>query len=112
MVARYGGEEFVALLPETPAAGAQAVGEKLRQAVENLGIAHEAADYGPADYGPSGYGRVVTISLGGAVWEGQAAGSPEELVAQADAALYRAKKAGRNRFVAAWDGASGDGAEA
>jgi diguanylate cyclase (GGDEF)-like protein/PAS domain S-box-containing protein len=102
MVARYGGEEFVALLPETPAAGAQAVAEKLRHAVEDLGIAHEASDYGP----------VVTISLGGAVWEGQAVGSPEELVAQADAALYRAKKAGRNRFVMAGGGTDGNRAEA
>lgn len=88
LVARYGGEEFVVLLPETPAVGAAVVGEKLRKAVESLSIPHDGADHSP----------VVTISLGGAVWDARESSSPEDLIRRADQALYRAKKEGRNRY--------------
>lgn len=55
LVARYGGEEFVVLLPDTDAAGALAVAERLRRAVESLAIAHQFT---------SGVLKVVTISAG------------------------------------------------
>ncbi|MGI3776661.1 MAG: diguanylate cyclase, partial [Janthinobacterium lividum] len=93
LAARYGGEEFAVLLADTDAFGAAEVAEKVRAAIEDLGIAHEG---GPA-------GR-VTASVGIATTspEHQRAGtSHDTLVAAADAALYGAKKAGRNRTLAA-----------
>lgn len=86
LAARYGGEEFVLVLPGTNEAGARAVAERVRVAIEALGIAHPASSAAP----------VVTVSVGVAVanaWHTRAA----DLVARADAALYRAKKLGRNR---------------
>ena len=93
LAARYGGEEFAVLLADTDAFGAAEVAEKVRAAIEDLAIAHED---GPA-------GR-VTASVGIATTspEHQRAGmSHDTLVAAADAALYGAKKAGRNRTLAA-----------
>ena len=80
---RYGGEEFLVLLPEQSLDGAQLAGERLRAAVEDLGIEHPA-------------GGTVTASVGVAGL-GSPACSPEELFELADRALYRAKEAGRNR---------------
>ncbi|PTB21044.1 diguanylate cyclase [Trinickia symbiotica] len=89
-VARYGGEEFAATLPDTDAAGALAVAERMREAVAGLVIR-----------GPSGP-LSVTVSVGIASWTIDAAGGrwPETidtLIEQADQALYTAKAAGRNR---------------
>ncbi|MFK8250716.1 sensor domain-containing diguanylate cyclase [Ancylobacter terrae] len=86
-VARYGGEEFAVILPDTDADGASHIGETLRMAVAAAALAHPA----PVE---------VTVSLGCATLAGDAVG-PVELVAQADAALYRAKRAGRNRLMGA-----------
>jgi diguanylate cyclase (GGDEF)-like protein/hemerythrin-like metal-binding protein len=85
LVARYGGEEFAVILPDTPMAGALAVAERMVQAVHGLGMQHAASQMVP----------VVTISAGVAshVPTGQGA---KGLVRNADAALYRAKAAGRN----------------
>ncbi len=87
-IARYGGEEFVILLPGTDAAGAYALAEKIRQTVQALAVAHEG--------NPSG-AQTVSIGLASVVPAG--AMVPGDLIAQADAALYRAKQAGRNRVV-------------
>jgi hypothetical protein len=86
---RYGGEEFVAVLPTTNAVGARIVTERLRAAVEALAIPHAS----------SPCARVATISAGFATWSGRGERSADELVAAADAALLRAKLAGRNRIV-------------
>jgi diguanylate cyclase (GGDEF)-like protein len=82
-VARYGGEELILLLPGTSAPAARLVGEKLRAAVAGL-----AVDVGTATVR-------VTVSVGAATGRGGA--DPLRVVADADAALYRAKRAGKNR---------------
>ncbi|HAY09100.1 MAG TPA: hypothetical protein DCY18_04045 [Thauera sp.] len=84
-VARFGGEEFIAILPDTDLSGAVQVGEKLRRILNEVEIA------------PVGH---VTASIGVASSVGTE--SSEELVIRhADQALYRAKRAGRNR-VESW----------
>ena len=84
---RYGGDEFVAILPETDLATAAAIAERLREAVGHAlpGSPALACDL-----------HSVTVSIGVAA---VAPGSDcvDELIAQADQALYTAKHAGRNR---------------
>ena len=88
MVARFGGEEFVVLLPQTDEAGAERVGESLRDAIEQLGITH----------GHSQAADVVTVSIGVASAKpARDASGPDALVDGADRALYGAKRQGRNR---------------
>lgn len=87
LAARYGGEEFVILMPGAEIAAAKDFAERLRQACEACAIPHPAS---PA-------GKVVTISLGVAACRPDAQSTAAELVALADAALYRAKQEGRNR---------------
>lgn len=87
LAARYGGEEFVILVPGADLESAKTVAEGLRLACEALGIPHPASPVGP----------VVTLSLGVSSCVPSAESSVESLLAQADAALYRAKQAGRNR---------------
>lgn len=89
LVARYGGEEFACILPDCDAAGALAKAEELRVAVESLNLPHE----------DSSAARMVTISIGVAARVPDDATSPEDLIAAADAALYAAKNAGRNRVA-------------
>lgn len=86
-IARIGGEEFLALLPETRLPGAMQLAEKLRAAVERLDV-------------PS-VGR-VSISVGVAEF-GRGVLPIEQVLANADQALYAAKEAGRNRIVAHGD---------
>jgi two-component system cell cycle response regulator len=87
IVARYGGEEFLMLLPETDDTGAQAFAERIRQAV------HEH----PFNGGGGGTALALTTSIGVAVYPAARIESVEDLLARADAALYRAKADGRNR---------------
>jgi diguanylate cyclase (GGDEF)-like protein len=90
-VARYGGEEFVVILPDTPTEGAFHIAERIRTAVAQRGISHECSDVAPH----------VTISLGVAQFNPPlpAQLSPGALFHVADAALYEAKRQGRNRTV-------------
>jgi diguanylate cyclase (GGDEF)-like protein len=85
VAARYGGEEFAVLLPETSRLGAFVVAERVRARIE------ERFRRGRS---------VVTISGGIATYPDDA-GTPADLIVQADAALYRAKAAGKNRTVLA-----------
>ncbi len=94
LAARYGGEEMAVLLPGADADGAAGVAEQIRAAIEALAIEHLGNL--PA--------QVITASFGVATAQVQAQGSPcsaEELIATADAALYEAKRTGRNRVVSA-----------
>ena len=92
LACRYGGEEFLLLLPETGAAEAAALAETLRAEVEALALPHGGL---PAP------GAVVTASIGGATMRPLPA-EPADLaglLSAADAALYAAKRAGRNRVA-------------
>ncbi|VXB07456.1 conserved hypothetical protein [Burkholderia sp. 8Y] len=97
IVARYGGEEFVLVLPGTPAAAAVIFAERLRASVEALAI--------PNSRSPKG---VLTISIGCATVQPRQGDDALKLLNSADAALYRAKGAGRNRAVHENSMASGD----
>ncbi len=85
-VARYGGEEFVAILPGTDANGAYAVAERMRQSARDLHIPHER-----------GIDGRVSCSFGVASTHPSLDKAPMELLRSADAGLYAAKQAGRNR---------------
>lgn len=87
LVARYGGEEFAAVLPDSDLKGALQYAESARLAVEELAITHSS----------SPVGSVVTLSAGVASALPRRGGSPAELIAQADRALYQAKRKGKNR---------------
>jgi len=91
IAARYGGEEIGLILPDTDEAGAAAIAETVRFAIESLAITHARSDCG-----------FITASLGTATARPGLAGAPIEssaLVAIADAALYWAKRSGRNRVI-------------
>jgi diguanylate cyclase (GGDEF)-like protein len=85
VVARYGGEEFAVILADTDMEGAYAVAQRMVQAVQALGLAHDRSQTAP----------VVTISAGVCSLVPTGAGA-KLLVREADQALYRAKGAGRN----------------
>ncbi|MAT84673.1 MAG: hypothetical protein CMQ43_08890 [Gammaproteobacteria bacterium] len=84
VAARYGGEELAVILPNTDAQGAVEAAERIRGAVEAVRIEH------------GGEALSVTLSAGVAALR-HGTGSEDELLRQADAALYDAKRAGRNR---------------
>jgi diguanylate cyclase (GGDEF)-like protein len=89
LVARYGGEEFVMLLPQVDAEAGSRIGNEIRAAVEALHLPHPDS---PAS-------RFVTISLGG-ITTTPSSGQVDPLFFQeADAALYKAKAAGRNQTL-------------
>ena len=91
MVARYGGEEFVIILPGQSGAEALAAMERIRAAVQGLGLPHAKATVA----------GVVTISIGVASCVPQHGQDAASLVQAADAALYQAKHQGRNKVVLA-----------
>lgn len=85
--ARYGGEEFVLLLPHTNAVGAVLEAERIRMAIESHHFENieKRGD--------------VTISMGIVTFPSKYISQPEDMVKLADAALYEAKRLGRNRCV-------------
>jgi diguanylate cyclase (GGDEF)-like protein len=88
VLARYGGEEFVLLLPDTDRKGAAAVAERLRQQVAQIG--HDVGNAAALH---------VTISAGHTTIEPGSSATADMLLASADAALYVAKRSGRNRVA-------------
>ncbi|OGS91092.1 MAG: hypothetical protein A2Z95_05495 [Gallionellales bacterium GWA2_60_18] len=84
VLGRYGGEEFCVIAPDTDAAGALALAESLRETVASTLLF-------------TGCGELaVTVSIGFAQCPANSARTLQELLAEADAALYRAKESGRN----------------
>jgi diguanylate cyclase (GGDEF)-like protein/PAS domain S-box-containing protein len=82
--ARFGGEEFLVLLPESTLADAMTIAQRIRTAISRVAVPEVT--------------RQITMSLGISTWgHGDTLGA---LVGRADAALYQAKKRGRNRVVA------------
>ena len=99
-VARIGGEEFAVLLPGTGPAGARILAERIREQMEEAALPLQ----------PNGSGR-LTLSIGVATARPKP-GLTNHLFADADAALYAAKSAGRNRVMQSVEHASGDGGDA
>ena len=85
------------LLPATDAAGTAAVAARVVAAVAAQGLAHKASDVATH----------VSVSVGAASGIPAQRDASASLVAQADAALYRAKELGRNRWVMSGDEAGG-----
>ncbi len=83
LLARYGGEEFSVVLPETDMKGAQTLGEMVRQQIEALSFTFDGQEIR------------VTVSIGIATLGPSQ--DVDGLIREADAQLYRAKSAGRNR---------------
>ena len=88
MAARYGGEEFVLLLPGTSLEAARAMAQLCLDGIEALALPHAGSCTASA----------LTVSIGVASMLPVAGADPSMLVDAADAALYRAKKEGRNQF--------------
>ena len=86
-VARYGGEEFSILLCHTDLFGAATVAERMRKKVENMPLQWEGKDIS------------FTVSIGVANQMPSRDSDPKSLLQDADAALYKAKHAGRNRVM-------------
>ncbi|MEA2454421.1 MAG: hypothetical protein QOI45_683, partial [Thermoleophilaceae bacterium] len=84
--ARYGGEELAVILPQTDAQGAEQLAERIREAVERLEVPRV-----------DGEGSLRLQASFGVASLPESAETREGLIAAADAALYRAKRGGRNR---------------
>ena len=99
LVGRFGGEEFALLLPHTKALDAYGIAERIREHIA----------FTPVDLGdlPEGRHVQVTVSVGvaalGAHWDTSTGGQIADLLAAADRALYRAKRAGRDQVCMVTD---------
>lgn len=89
LVARFGGEELAVIMPGVDLAGAMVVAERMRAAVEAAAMTQGVGAAHP----------VVTISIGVTATRDPARTNVEDLISNADLALYKAKDAGRNRVV-------------
>jgi len=98
--ARYGGEEFIVILPQTPKDGAMVAAERIRAKVAEHPYANRESQ--PL--------KIVSLSGGIATFPDDGRTGPD-LIAAADAALYRAKQAGRNRVLRAETKYFSDGSE-
>jgi diguanylate cyclase (GGDEF)-like protein len=86
IAARYGGDEFVVLLPETEPTGAYVLAEKIRQGVEELGVADPTAEIR------------TSMSIGAVSYPDDGL-TPDDLLISADRAMYVSKRQGKNRVV-------------
>ncbi|WP_313629915.1 bifunctional diguanylate cyclase/phosphodiesterase [Pseudomonas sp.] len=88
-VARFGGEEFIAVLPDTSHDEARRIARHVLQTIRELNIAH---------LGRTDSTAIITVSIGLAHSASSELTDSSSLLDQADKALYRAKRAGRNRL--------------
>lgn len=88
--ARYGGDEFIVLLPQTDEATARQVAKRIRA---------EFSQAAQAELDRQGYDRRLTMSMGLATLSRTRAATPEQFIACADVALYRAKTVGKTCLV-------------
>lgn len=89
-IGRYGGEEFLAVLNDTGMDGARVLAEDLRQVCAHRPVTTD------------GQSIDVTVSIGVSVWQpGSGAGIGDQLLTQADGAMYQSKQQGRNRVTLA-----------
>lgn len=91
LVARYGGEEFVILLPDTTNAAAIKIAGKIKKDIEGLCIPNSTSQCS----------NIITVSMGVATFNSSTNGSTKDLINEADKALYKAKKLGRNLVISA-----------
>lgn len=85
---RYGGEEFLCLLPDTDRAGAEHIAKTILQKIADLKVPHEASPFG-----------IVTASIGLYSTSNNESYKVNEIIRNADKALYLAKQKGRNQFT-------------
>jgi diguanylate cyclase (GGDEF)-like protein len=88
---RFGGDEFVAVLPETSLSDAMTVAERIRKALEEISFSGKLENL------------KITASLGFSVYPWEGVETVEDLIREADNALYRAKAKGRNSAVGPLD---------
>jgi diguanylate cyclase (GGDEF)-like protein len=88
-VARYGGEEFICVLPDTDEGGAREIAERVMVKIAEMKIPHGHSKTSP----------YITFSVGIATSSSERILSPDELIKNADKALYAAKNNGRNRIM-------------
>lgn len=93
LAARYGGEEFAVVMPGTASGGARLQAEKVRRAIEALGIPHELPKPGSP----------ISVSIGIATLRPSEGNDPMSLIIKADEGLYLAKHSGRNQVAMASD---------
>jgi diguanylate cyclase (GGDEF)-like protein len=93
LAARFGGDEFAIVLLRSSAQGAEALGQRLLDSIEQAAIAH-----------PTGPNRRVTVTIGASTFIPSHDMTVDTLLQQADLALYAAKQAGRNRVVGRTNG--------
>jgi diguanylate cyclase (GGDEF)-like protein len=91
LAARYGGEEFACILSETDLVGAQKVATRIQEAVASQALPHPR----------SSVSALVTLSMGVATVIPSMERTAESLIHEADEALYKAKRTGRNRILTA-----------
>lgn len=89
-VYRYGGEEFLLILPTHSGEAGEVVAERIRRGVEDLALVHAPGQASP----------IITVSIGVAVLSASGTHTIAAWLKAADAALYAAKRSGRNRIVA------------
>ncbi len=89
LVARYGGEEFAVILPQTNETGARTVASQLCRRIDQLAIPHAGSQVSDR----------ITISLGLSTLVPIPPFQLQDLILQADAALYEAKRQGRDRYI-------------
>ncbi|AJQ95436.1 diguanylate cyclase [Gynuella sunshinyii] len=90
MFVRYGGEEFLCILPDTDEQGAKHLADELKRAIRVLNIIHEDSNFGH-----------VTVSIGVFTLHQSDSDDTQAILQTVDAALYQAKRSGRNRICVA-----------